>query len=146
LIEEFLVRRDTDGARPLDRVQRWAAGPGACALHGHCYTKALVGTQPTHEMLHAAGWSVEEIDAGCCGMAGSFGYEVEHIELSLQIAEQRLLPAVRAAQSGGQAVCAPGFSCRGQILDGTGVRALHPIEAVAAMIADGPIAEHAARR
>jgi Fe-S oxidoreductase len=134
LIEEFLVRRDAGGARPLDQVPSWAAPPGACALHGHCYTKALVGTRPTLEMLRAAGWAAEEIDAGCCGMAGSFGYEVEHVELSVQIAEQRLLPAVRAATEAGQAVCAPGFSCRIQIQDGAGVRAMHPIQAVAAML------------
>jgi FAD/FMN-containing dehydrogenase/Fe-S oxidoreductase len=144
LIEEFLVHRDADGVRPIDRVRRWTAAPRTCTLHGHCYTKALVGTQPTREMLRTVGWGVEEIDAGCCGMAGSFGYEAEHIELSLQIAEQRLLPAVRAANRDGHSVCAPGFSCRGQILDGTGVRALHPIEAVAAMIADSIAAEHAA--
>jgi Fe-S oxidoreductase len=145
LIEEFLVRRDADGVCPLDRVPRWAGTPGTCALHGHCYTKALVGTQPMREMLQASGWTPKEIDAGCCGMAGSFGYEAEHVELSLQIAEQRLLPAVRAAEANGHTVCAPGFSCRGQILDGTGVRALHPIQAVAAMIADGTAAEHSAR-
>ena len=136
LIEEFLVRPEADGTRPLDRVRSWAPDPGACALHGHCYTKALVGVQPTLEMLRVAGWAASEIDAGCCGMAGSFGYEVEHFELSVQIAEQRLLPAVRSAAAAGQAVCAPGFSCRIQIQDGAGVRALHPVQAVAAMLGD----------
>jgi len=134
LIEEFLVRRDAGGARPLDQVRSWAPAPGACALHGHCYTKALVGTRPTLEMLRAAGWAPDEIDAGCCGMAGAFGYEVEHVELSVQIAEQRLLPAVRAAAAAGMAVCAPGFSCRIQIQDGTGVLPMHPVQAVAAML------------
>jgi Fe-S oxidoreductase len=137
LIEEFLVRRDAGGARPLDHVPSWAPAPGACALHGHCYTKALVGTRPTLEMLRAAGWAPDEIDAGCCGMAGAFGYEVEHVELSFQIAEQRLLPAVRTAAAAGQAVCAPGFSCRIQIQDGAGVQALHPVQAVAAMLGAG---------
>jgi FAD/FMN-containing dehydrogenase/Fe-S oxidoreductase len=144
LIEEFLVRRDANGARPLDQVRHWAPNPGVCALHGHCYTKALVGTQPTREMLEASGWSAKEIDAGCCGMAGAFGYEAEHVELSMQIAEQRLLPAVRSADAEGHTVCAPGFSCRGQILDGTGVRALHPIQAVAAMLPDTTATERSA--
>jgi Fe-S oxidoreductase len=134
LVEEYLVRRDADGTRPLDRVQEWAPSRGGCVVHGHCYTKALVGMQPTREMLHAAGWEPREVDAGCCGMAGSFGYEAEHLELSVQIAEQRLLPGVRAAAAAGQAVYAPGFSCRTQIQDGAGVRAQHPVQAVAAML------------
>ena len=147
LIEEFLVRPGPDGVRPLDRVRNWASAPGECALHGHCYTKALVGTQPTRDMLQLAGWAPREIDAGCCGMAGSFGYEAEHVQLSVQIAEQRLLPAVRAAAAAGQSVCAPGFSCRSQIQDGASVRALHPIQAVAAMLggrqaAGQPAGEH----
>jgi Fe-S oxidoreductase len=87
------------------------------------------------EMLRRAGWEVQEIDAGCCGMAGSFGYESEHLELSLRIAESRLLPAVRRATAAGQTVCAAGMSCRTQIADGTGVRPWHPIQAVAAALA-----------
>jgi FAD/FMN-containing dehydrogenase/Fe-S oxidoreductase len=137
LIEELLLQKDADGLRPIDRVGSWRAAPNrTCALHVHCYTKALVGTGPTIGMLRAAGWNVEEIEAGCCGMAGSFGFEAEHVELSLQIAEQRLLPAVRAADARGLTVCAPGFSCRGQVFDGSGVRPLHPIEAVAEALAE----------
>ena len=135
LIEEYVTRPGPDGVRPLERIRGWQAAPGVCAVHGHCYTKALVGPSPMLEMLRRAGWEVQEIDAGCCGMAGSFGYESEHLELSLRIAESRLLPAVRRVTAAGQTVCAAGMSCRTQIADGTGVRPWHPIQAVAAALA-----------
>ncbi len=97
-------------------------------LHGHCHQKALVGLEDTQAMLTAIpGVQVETLDSGCCGMAGSFGYE--HFELSMQIAERVLLPAVR--ESLDAEVVAPGVSCRHQIADGTGRRAIHPIELVA---------------
>ena len=75
------------------------------------------------------GISVSEIDSGCCGMAGSFGYEKEHYELSMQIGENRLLPAIRN-RSEGAAVVACGFSCRHQIADGTGVKAIHWVQSL----------------
>ena len=77
----------------------------------------------------AVGTSVTEIDSGCCGMAGSFGYEKEHYDLSMQIGEDRLFPAVRSREEG-TAVVACGFSCRHQIADGTGVNALHWVETI----------------
>jgi Fe-S oxidoreductase len=134
LIEEYLTRPGPDGVRPLERVRGWVRAPGACAVHGHCYTKALVGPSPMLEMLRRAGWQAQEMDAGCCGMAGSFGYEAEHLDLSLQIAESRLLPAVRRASEAGEQVCAAGMSCRTQIADGTGLKPWHPIQAVAAAL------------
>ncbi|MEZ4703280.1 MAG: FAD-linked oxidase C-terminal domain-containing protein [Rhodothermales bacterium] len=96
-------------------------------LHGHCHQKALVGTDPSKKTLSAAGCSVEEVDSGCCGMAGSFGYEAEHYDISMQMAERRLLPAVRAAAPD-TVVVAAGFSCRHQIKDGAGREALHPAQ------------------
>lgn len=99
-------------------------------LHGHCHQKALFGTQSMTRILALVpGLRVDEADCGCCGMAGSFGYEREHYELSMQVAEDRLLPAVRAAGAD-TTVVACGFSCRHQILDGTGVRARHWVEVV----------------
>ena len=70
---------------------------------------------------------METIPSGCCGMAGSFGYEKEHYELSMQIGEMVLFPAVRK-QTGETIIAAPGTSCRHQIKDGTGRKALHPVE------------------
>lgn len=97
-------------------------------LHGHCQQKALVGMQGTRQALQSVpGLSVAEVDSGCCGMAGSFGYD--HFEISNQIGERVLLPGVR--QHAGGPVIAPGFSCRHQIQDGCGTPALHPIELLA---------------
>lgn len=93
-------------------------------LHGHCQQKALVGTVGIRQALGLIpGLAVEEVDSGCCGMAGSFGYD--HYDVSQQIGERVLFPAVRARAPG--LVGAPGFSCRHQILDGTGHEALHPM-------------------
>ncbi|MEZ5105189.1 MAG: FAD-linked oxidase C-terminal domain-containing protein [Draconibacterium sp.] len=97
-------------------------------LHGHCQQKAVASTEPTKKMLSLpVNYSVKEIPSGCCGMAGSFGYEKEHYELSQKIGEMVLFPAVRNA-SEETVISAPGTSCRHQIKDGTGKKALHPIE------------------
>lgn len=104
-------------------------------LHGHCHQKALVGVEKTADCLRLIpNAEVKVIPSGCCGMAGSFGYEQEHYKTSMEIGEMVLLPAVRRAmkdkEEKGQKVivCAPGTSCRQQIMDGTGVKAYHPIE------------------
>ena len=97
-------------------------------LHGHCHQKALVGTGAALKALSLpAGYSVSEVDSGCCGMAGSFGYEKEHYTISKAMAERRLLPAVEAADSN-TIITAPGFSCRHQIKDGSKRTALHPAQ------------------
>jgi len=97
-------------------------------MHGHCNQKALYGTGAMHELLSAAGGvSVSEVDSGCCGMAGSFGYEKEHYDVSMTMGERKLFPAVRRA-SEDSAVVACGFSCRHQLRDATGVNAKHFIE------------------
>ena len=100
---------------------------GHVLLHGHCHQKALVGTTPSHRTLELAGFTVEEVDSGCCGMAGSFGYEAEHLEVSLAMAERRLLPAVRAAAPD-TLIAAAGTSCRAQIAHGCPRTALHPAQ------------------
>lgn len=98
-------------------------------LHGHCHQKALVGTEPSKRMLTLPPhYTVEEVDSGCCGMAGTFGYEAEHYHISRQMAERRLLPAVRAAAAD-TIIVAAGLSCRQQIGHGeNGRSALHPAE------------------
>ncbi|MBK8797652.1 MAG: FAD-binding oxidoreductase, partial [Anaerolineales bacterium] len=108
----------------------FAAQPATALLHGHCHQKALLGTQPAVQALALAGYAVREIDSTCCGMAGAFGYEKEHVEVSLKMAEHGLLPAVRAADAK-TVIVAAGVSCRQQILSATGRQALHPAEALA---------------
>ena len=135
LIEEFLVAENR-----LDEVQ-FVQGNEPIVLHNHCHTKSLRGSMATLEMLSATGRPVEEIPSGCCGMAGSFGYEAEHYDISMQIGELALFPAVREAtmQEGEKHIVAPGTSCRAQIRDGTAVVAQHPIQLLADLLAHEPV-------
>ena len=97
-------------------------------VHSHCHEKALNDTRATLEMLRRIpGAEVVELEAGCCGMAGSFGFESEHYDLSMRIGSLRLFPAL-AAESPETLVAATGVSCRQQIFHGTGRTARHPIE------------------
>ena len=97
-------------------------------LHGHCQQKSVASMVPTKKMLgFVKGYEVQLIPSGCCGMAGSFGYEKEHYDLSMKIGELVLFPTVRQ-QPEEVIIAAPGTSCRHQIHDGTQRRALHPIE------------------
>ena len=97
-------------------------------LHGHCHQKSIASTEATKKMLEIpANYSVEEIKSGCCGMAGAFGYEKEHYEISMKIGELVLFPEVRRTPQD-FIIAAPGTSCRQQIFDGTGRKALHPVE------------------
>lgn len=113
-------------------------------LHGHCHQKALVGIEKTAEMLGLLkGAKVNVIPSGCCGMAGSFGYEKKNYWESMAIGEMILFPTVRKAIAGGKEksipvfVAAPGTSCRQQIYDGTGIRAVHPVEIMNKMLKQG---------
>jgi FAD/FMN-containing dehydrogenase/Fe-S oxidoreductase len=109
----------------LDPPELTAGGP--VLLHAHCHQKALVGAAPTERALMLApGTEVRTLDSGCCGMAGLFGYEREHYDVSMRMGERVLFPAVRAA--GHADVVAPGTSCREQILDGTRKQAVHPAQ------------------
>ncbi len=121
--EEFIDRFIAENGLPASFDQ----SPKQVLLHGHCHQKALIGTKPTHRMLAALGCEVVEIDSGCCGMAGSFGYEKEHYAISLKMAERRLLPAVRCV-SAETVVVAAGVSCREQIDHGAKTRAIHPAQ------------------
>jgi Fe-S oxidoreductase len=123
LLEEFLAREQSAG-----KVTFNSKNSGRKALlHGHCHQKALVGTAPAVAVLKSAGFEVTEVDSGCCGMAGSFGFEKEHYDLSLTIGNRRLAPAVKAASAEVEIV-APGISCRQQIEHLTGKLAKHPAE------------------
>lgn len=96
-------------------------------LHGHCHQKSLASVEPSAKMLSIpVNYKVDILPTGCCGMAGSFGYEKEHYEISMKIGEQSLFPLVREANPN-NIISAPGVSCRQQILDGTQKIAYHPI-------------------
>jgi Fe-S oxidoreductase len=107
--------------------------PRKALLHGHCHHKALVGNESTVAALRAVGYTVEVIPSGCCGMAGDFGYERDHYEISRRIGEDRLFPAVRAAAAD-TIIVASGTSCRHQIDHFTGRLPLHLAEALAATL------------
>ena len=123
LLEEFLLAERVAKRLTLDFQQNGRKA----LLHGHCHQKALVGTGPTIALLKWAGFQVSEVDSGCCGMAGSFGFEREHYDLSVAVANRRLVPAVRAAGTDVEVV-ASGISCRQQIEHLTGRKAKHPAE------------------
>jgi FAD/FMN-containing dehydrogenase/Fe-S oxidoreductase len=132
LFEEFVAQ-----AREAGRFDaRFVAGPRKILLHGHCHQKAAVGVEPSVAALRLIpGATVEVVDSGCCGMAGSFGYEKEHYEVSLAIGARRLFAAVQA-QPADAAIAAAGVSCRAQIAHGAGRAALHPVEILVAALAD----------
>ena len=115
-------------------------------LHGHCHQKAIASVEPSAAMLSLPqNYTVETLPTGCCGMAGAFGYEKEHYDVSIAVGNQTLFPLINAATSktttvdnASQAskevtkasetiISAPGTSCRQQILDGTGRIAKHPV-------------------
>jgi FAD/FMN-containing dehydrogenase/Fe-S oxidoreductase len=125
MLEEFIVREMVKGNI---RSTQFCADTKTIKLHGHCQQKAVASTLPTCQMLELpVNYSVQEIKSGCCGMAGSFGYEKEHYQLSMQIGELDLFPAVRKADSE-EIIAAPGTSCRHHIEEGTGRKVLHPVE------------------
>jgi Fe-S oxidoreductase len=137
MVDEFLLRPDADGS---PRISRFIPEPAnghlkpKVLLHGHCYQKAQppaadgfpTGVAATVAMLESLGYKVEIADSGCCGMAGAFGYEKEHYDISMKVGELTLFPAVR--KNGGEMiVAASGTSCRSQIVDGTGRSPVHPV-------------------
>ncbi|MDP0498812.1 MAG: FAD-linked oxidase C-terminal domain-containing protein [Verrucomicrobiota bacterium JB022] len=125
LFDEFLVREMEAGR--LD-ASAFTTDARRVHLHGHCFQKALVGNAPTVRMLSLpAHYEVKVIPSGCCGMAGSFGYEEEHYAVSQQVGELVLFPAVRQADEA-DLIAAAGTSCRHQIHDATHKTAQHPIE------------------
>jgi len=133
---EYMSERVDAGAL----VDVGGQGRGNLLLHGHCHQKALVGTEATERLLTGAGYDVDVVDAGCCGMAGAFGYEAEHVDISKKMAELRLAPAVRDTAPD-TLIVAPGFSCRSQIKDVTNRTARHPAEVLWASM-DSPQSQY----
>jgi len=124
-IEEFLAQEMDEGN--IDKKQ-FTQKELKILLHGHCQQKAVASTESSVKILaFPENYTVKEIPSGCCGMAGSFGYEKEHYEVSMKVGEMVLFPAVRKAEKN-TIIAAPGTSCRHQIKDGTGVNAKHPVE------------------
>jgi Fe-S oxidoreductase len=132
-IDEFIAREIESGninSRLFTKERR------TIILHGHCQQKALSSVASSVRLLSLPeNYKVEVIPSGCCGMAGSFGYEKEHYELSMKIGELVLFPAVRDSNDE-TIIAAPGTSCRHQVKDGTGRKALHPIEILYEALAD----------
>ena len=122
MFEEFLVRHK---AQQSVAFELSALEHGEALLHGHCHQKSFAALTPAHTVL---GWipglAVRTIESSCCGMAGAFGYEAQHYDISMKMAESALLPAIRGAAST-TLVVADGFSCRHQIRDGSGRESLH---------------------
>jgi FAD/FMN-containing dehydrogenase/Fe-S oxidoreductase len=127
-LAEFLVRHDCAPLHPLTRT---------ALVHGHCHQKAVIGTGADVQLLDRTGLDYELLDSGCCGMAGSFGFERDHYAVSMAVGERVLLPAVRAAPAD-TLIVADGFSCREQIAQGTGRRALHLAELLRMAMQDEP--------
>ncbi len=126
LADGWLARQSDAGGCGLKLRPR----EGECVLHGHCHQKALVGAGGSAAALRLVpGLGVKVLDAGCCGMAGSFGFEKEHYDVSVRVANLAMLPALAAAPAA--TVVAPGTSCRHQVHDLAQRRALHPLEVLA---------------
>ena len=124
-IDEFLASEFEKGIISPEQFTKTAMD---VKFHGHCQQKALISTGCTQKILSIPiNYKVSEIKSGCCGMAGSFGYEKEHYDLSMKIGELVLFPTIRNTKTDA-IIAAPGTSCRHHIKDGTGTKALHPLQ------------------
>jgi Fe-S oxidoreductase len=123
VLSEFLAEHAPDVELP--RTDRPAV------VHGHCHHKAVMGFDAEERLLDRLGIRHETLDSGCCGMAGAFGFERDHYDISIAIGERKLLPAVRDADAE-TLLIADGFSCREQIRQTTGRQAHHVAEVIAA--------------
>ena len=134
LVEQFVDARWDDHPVP---PRPMPPGNETVLLHGHCHQKALWGVESSASLLgRLTGEHLQVLDTGCCGMAGSFGFTPDHYDLSMAIGEADLLPAIRAQPEA--IIAAPGTSCRHQVIDGTGRRAVHPIEIAARLLTRRP--------
>lgn len=134
LIEEFLVREKKAGRLDLSRLTLQPLKQSAALLHGHCHQKAFGVMSDVEEVLSwIPNLSVQTVESSCCGMAGAFGYEAEHVEMSMKMGELALLPTVRQAPAE-TLVVADGTSCRHQIADGAKREAIHVVRLLAASL------------
>ena len=142
MLEEYLVRPKANGVLRCAGLAftNHSSLEEIVLFHGHCYQKAQppaedgypIGVAASVSLLKMAGYTVQVIEDGCCGMAGAFGYEKEHFDFSMRVAEQALLPTVRNSLKSNSSIllCTPGVSCHAQIQDGSGVEPYHPIELI----------------
>jgi Fe-S oxidoreductase len=132
MADSWLAEQVTGGRCELPLVRSEAR----CVLHGHCHQKALLGVSASAPALRLVpGLDVRVLDAGCCGMAGSFGFEQKHYDLSIKIANLSLLPMLEKEPAA--TVVAPGTSCRHQVHDATGRKALHPLQVIEGQLSAG---------
>ena len=132
MLDEFLVRLSGKGELHID----WRPGGNDVLFHGHCHQKAHIGSGPSLDALRlVAGRTVREVDSGCCGMAGSFGFEKGHYEISRKIGAERLFPAVESAGRETE-IAVSGVSCRQQIDHFTSRRARHVVEILRESLGD----------
>jgi Fe-S oxidoreductase len=125
VLDEFIAKEMEEGRI---RKDQFSSEKKEIKIHGHCQQKAISSVSYTSKILSfPENYSVQVIPSGCCGMAGSFGYEKEHYDISMKIGNLVLFPAVSSAKEG-VIIAAPGTSCRHQIKDGTGKIAFHPAE------------------
>jgi FAD/FMN-containing dehydrogenase/Fe-S oxidoreductase len=134
MIDEFLLRHASAG----DLGIAWRDDARNVFFHGHCHQKALIGTAPSMNLFKHAGISATESGAGCCGMAGSFGYETEHYEVSRKVGEERLFPRVRSS-SAQTTITVAGVSCRQQIEHFTERKVSHIAEVLAEQVQPGHV-------
>ena len=123
MLDEYLLNEHSSGDLQLEFNE---SGSEKVLFHGHCHQKAFDSLDATVKMMENAGIEVETIPSSCCGMAGSFGYQSENYQVSMEMAELSLLPRVRKT-SAGERVAASGTSCRHQIQHGSGLTAQHPV-------------------
>lgn len=129
-LDEFLANHVENNALPLELKEQ----KKPIKVHGHCHQKAIISMEPTLKVLRTIpGSQVSEIPSGCCGLAGSFGYEEEHYDLSMKIGELHLFPAIRKTDSD-TIIVADGMSCRNQIAHGTKQHAHHLAEVIASLL------------
>jgi len=129
LLSEFLVKKAEHYQLP--QLQRKAL------VHGHCHHKAIMKMTDEEAVLAKLGLDFKALDSGCCGMAGAFGFEKDHYDVSIKVGERVLLPAVRSA-SQDTLIIADGFSCREQIAHCTNRRALHLAEVIQMAMHESP--------
>ena len=133
MLDEFLVGLSREGALDI----AWKPGPIDVLFHGHCHQKAHIGSKPSLEALRLVpGMNAREVDSGCCGMAGSFGFETGHYEISEAIGAERLFPAVEAAGATTE-IAVSGVSCWQQIEHFTSRRPRHVAEVLRDCLGDG---------
>ncbi|MCH8199893.1 MAG: FAD-binding oxidoreductase, partial [Chloroflexi bacterium] len=134
MLDELIARIAADEPEAVKGIFSGGMKP-SIQVHGHCHQKAIVGTGPTMEALALAGFNAELIDSACCGMAGTFGFEAEHYEMSKAMGALKLFPAIEAEGRNGWPVAISGISCRQQIDHFTSKRPRHVAEFLADALA-----------